>query len=491
MLWSFMGAKSPNQAPAGLDDLGLRPSRLLAAVVAGAGVPAATAWGTGGSPMLIGAVAAAGATTAGAILWAGFRYLHTTLVQPLQQMATAMDDLRTRGRAPRLIEAGAPLLHPMVRRFNQACQSIEQREQLSQANLMSVEVAFDRVHSVLQSLREGVIVVDVNGRVVMANRSARQVVHAEVGPIEGRQLVELVDGELQQAVRTGMARISAAEAEEIRSTDIGNGNRIFDLDIVQVQSTRPDHDFGKVVVLVDVTKNHEVNKLKDELLSSISHELRTPLTNMCSSSEILTTMDPSQEADWRDFVGILASESHRLKGLVDDVMLYSQIETGRTVWHRQPTDLVALVKEAAAKAQPTCERAGLTLNVHTDGTAVATIDRDRIGQVLARVLDNAVKFTPRGGSVLLQVTAHDDMVEVAVADSGPGIAPEHRQRVFERFSQIGDVMTDKPKGAGLGLAICQRTVDAMGGTMWCEDSPLGGAQFRFVLPGANAVVAAS
>ncbi|MBK8097355.1 MAG: PAS domain-containing protein [Planctomycetes bacterium] len=480
-----MGEKSPKQTRAGLDDLGVRKSRLLAAVAVGAGLPAAMAWGTGATPAMIGAVAAAGTVSAGAILLAGFRYLHGTLVQPLQLMATAMDDLRTRGRAPRLVEAGAPLLHPMLRRFNQACQSIEQREQLSQANLMSVEVAFDRVHSVLQSLREGVLVVDVNGRVVLANRSARQVVHADVGPIEGRPLVDLVEGDLQQAVRTGMERISAAEAEEIRSTDIANGKRIFDLNIVQVQSTRPDHDFGKVVVLVDVTKNHEVNKLKDDLLSSISHELRTPLTNMCSSSEILTTMDPSQEADWREFVGILATESHRLKDLVDDVMLYSQIETGRTEWRRDPTDVAALVTRSMAKARPACERAGLGLTVSADGRAIATIDGERIAEVLARVLDNAVKFTPRGGSVQVQVTAHDDLIEVAIADSGPGIAPEHRQRVFERFSQIGDVMTDKPKGAGLGLAICQRIVDAMGGTMWCEDSPLGGAQFRFVLPAAT------
>jgi signal transduction histidine kinase len=399
-------------------------------------------------------------------------------------MAAALEQLRSSGQAPRLSELGVPLLHPLLRRFNQACATVEERQHLSRANLMSVEVAFDRVHSVLQSLREGVVVVDDSGRVVLANRSARQVVRNDNGgAIEGRYLADLVDADLREALRDSMARIDARSAEEIKTTDIVYRERFYDLTLVQVQSTRPDHDFGKVMVLVDVTRNHELNKLKDDLLSSISHELRTPLTNMCSSSEILSQMDPSHEGEWREFVHILNAESHRLKSLVDDVMEYSQIETGRTHWTMEKVDLAQLVRNAITMMTPRAEQKSIQITLTSDGTDFqAAVDGYRITEVACRVIDNAIKFTPEGGRVHVALTAREDMVDVAVADSGIGIRPENWQKVFERFSQIGDIMTEKPKGAGLGLSICQRIVDAMGGTMWCEESPLGGAQMRFVLP---------
>lgn len=478
-----MGAVTPPPDMGSPKDLGFSRSRIAVSVLAAGGAPGAVALLLGIEPLLataVGAVAAGAAVLVGMAL---FRHLRRRVVAPLGAMTMALDQLHNSGHAQRVPEQGAPLLHPLLRRFNLACASVEEREHLSRANLMSVEVAFDRVHSVLQSLREGVVVVDDNGRVVLANRSARQVVRTEAGAIEGRYLTDLVDADLRDGIRDSMARIDSRSAEEIKTTDIVYRDRFYDLTLVQVHSTRPDHDFGKVVVLVDVTKNHELSKLKDDLLSSISHELRTPLTNMCSSSEILAQMDPRQEADWREFVHILNAESHRLKILVDDVMEYSQIETGRTHWTMEQVDLEQLLRNAMTMMTPRAEAKSIQISLTCDGEDFcAAIDGYRITEVACRVIDNAVKFTPDGGRVHVAMTARDDMLDVAVADSGVGIQPENWQKVFERFSQIGDIMTDKPKGAGLGLSICQRIVDAMGGTMWCEDSPLGGAQIRFVLP---------
>jgi signal transduction histidine kinase len=464
-------------------DLGFSPSRIAVSVLAAGGAPSALACALGIEPAfaaLIGLSAAASAVIAGALL---FRHLKKRVMAPLGAMTAALEQLRSSGQAPRLLEQGAPMMQPLLRRFNLAVATVEERQHLSRANLMSVEVAFDRVHSVLQSLREGVVVVDDNGRVVLANRSARQVVRNDSGAIEGRYLTDLLDADLREGIRDAMARIDARSAEEIKISDIVYRDRFFDLTLVQVQSTRPDHDFGKVVVLVDVTRNHELNKLKDDLLSSISHELRTPLTNMCSSSEILSGMDPRQESEWREFVHILNAESHRLKILVDDVMEYSQIETGRTHWTMDKVDVQQLVRNAVEMMTPRAEQKSIQITLTCDGEDFqAAIDGYRITEVACRVIDNAVKFTPDGGRVHIALTARDDMIDVAVADSGVGIQPENWQKVFERFSQIGDIMTEKPKGAGLGLSICQRIVDAMGGTMWCEESPLGGAQIRFVLP---------
>ena len=137
--------------------------------------------------------------------------------------------------------------------------------------------------------------------------------------VEAEPLLELVEGNLRQTIAEALQRVDGGKVGESHTPDIQHGARIFDLTIVQVQSNRPDQDFGKVVVLADVTRNHELNRLKDDLLSSISHELRTPLTNMCSSSEILTTLTPADEAEWREFAHMLNTESRRLKTLVDDM----------------------------------------------------------------------------------------------------------------------------------------------------------------------------
>ncbi len=480
-------ASPPASATAGTaSDLGLRPARTALGVLAAAATPAAVGLACGLSPLAAASVAGASA----AALLTAFRLclgaLRRDLVAPLQEVTQGLEQLRNRGQTSRLPEHGAPILQPLLRRFNLACTSVEEREQLSRANLMSVEVAFDRVHSVLQSLREGVLVVDVDGRVVLANRSARIVVRSDAGAIEGRYLTDLVDGDLKRSIDSAMAQVDGGDGEEVRSTDIVHGHRFFDLTVVQVQSTRPDHDFGKVIVLVDVTKNHELNRLKDDLISSISHELRTPLTNMCSSSEILTTMDPGQEADWREFAQILNVESHRLKSLVDDVMEYSQLETGNLQWNREPADVHQIASNAVAMTRAAATARNLQISIGREGDCrAASVDQQRLTEVICRVLDNAMKFTPAGGRIHVAISSRDELLDVTIADSGIGIAPEDRQRVFERFSQIGDIMTDKPKGAGLGLAICQRIIDAMGGTMWCEESPLGGAQVRFVLPHAE------
>jgi signal transduction histidine kinase len=279
-----------------------------------------------------------------------------------------------------------------------------------------------------------------------------------------------------------VARITAGHATEVQATGLEHGRRRSDLNVVAMQGSSDSRMTGMVASFTDVTRNHELARLRDDLLSSISHELRTPLTNLCSSSEILAQLDPAHEPDWRDFVHILHTESHRLKGLVDDVMSYRQAENSRRDWHIEPHDAERLARNAVKLTTSMVKKAAVRLDLQIDSSAAVSCDGPRILEVLVRLVDNACKFGRRGGHLRLHVAALDDRVEFAVADDGPGIELADRQRVFDRFVQVGDLLTNKPKGAGLGLSICQRIVDAMGGTIWCEDSPLGGIQVRFMLP---------
>ena len=468
--------------PVRLLDLGFGRGWLAGALAACVGAPAAVALQFGASWPAALTTAAVGAGALAAAIALGMRRLRRELLAPLEEITRAMDQLRNTGRPQRLLERGASVLQPIMRRFNLAVLAVEQRDRMSQANLMSVEAAFDRVHAVLQSLREIVIVIDPGGRIVLANRSARSLLKNGDQQLEGRELAELLADDLRVAFADGVARLESNAADEIRTADLPHQGRIYDLTMVQVQSNRADQDFGKVVVLADVTRNHEVNRLKDELLSSISHELRTPLTTMCSSSEILASLTATDENEWREFATVLNAESRRLKELVDDVMEYSQLETHRVEWRHEPVEVTALVRTAVDLMHGAAAKKNIELSCTLGPAATAMVDAQRLREALGRLLDNAIKFTPSSGKVHVQTSLHDELVDVAVGDSGVGIAAADRQRVFERFSQIGNVMTEKPAGTGLGLSITQRIIDALGGTIWCEESPLGGAQFRFVLP---------
>jgi len=414
-------------------DLGVSRSLLAGAAVTLASASSATALLLG-SP----AEAAIGAAAASlAIAFAVGRMLTRRMREPLRAPVAAllrtMDALRLGGSANDLPQDGAPLLQPLLRRFQLAQSAIENRSQKTVANLMQAEAAFDRVHAVLQSLREGVVVVDTQGRVVLMNRNARRALGVGERRVEAEPLLAMCAGELRAAIESGLARIDGERRIDVRIGDVPHEGRIYDLSVVQVQSNRPDQDYGKVLVLADVTQRHEINRLKDDLLSSISHELRTPLTNIISSSEILTTLAPTDEADWREFTDMLNGEARRLKALVDDIMEYGLLETGRAELRAERVEATELAQTAVAVLRTAAQQKRQTLTVEADAHATVEVDARRMREALCRILDNAVKFTPEGGHIRATVVSVGANVEIRVDDDGPGIPEADRERVFDRF----------------------------------------------------------
>ena len=408
--------------------------------------------------------------------------LHRAIVRPVARCVETLELLRDQREQKRLPEGGAPCMHELAQSINTAVAAVTKRDGTRTEDLQACESAFAWDHMVLESLRDAVIVLDAGGRVVSANASALGWFELHADGVRGRSAIDLLPGEPGKALGEAIGRITTAGASEVQTTGIEHGRRKLDLDVVSMQPGRAGRAAGIVASFADVTRTHELAQLRDDLLSSISHELRTPLTNLCSSSDILIQIDPAEESDWRDFVEILHSESHRLKNLVDDVMSYQQVENSRAEWHFEPHDAGELARTAEQLTSMMTRKAGIGFALEVASNAAMLCDGPRILEVLVRLVDNACKFGHRGGHVRLHVQAFEDRVEFALADDGPGILPADRQRVFERFVQVGDVLTDKPRGAGLGLSICQRIVDATGGTIWCEDSPLGGIQVRFMLP---------
>ncbi|HEX5052910.1 MAG TPA: histidine kinase dimerization/phospho-acceptor domain-containing protein, partial [Planctomycetota bacterium] len=196
------------------------------------------------------------------------------------------------------------------------------------------EASVERSRSVLEALGEGVLVVDDGGEIVLANPAARRAMHTPSQEPVGRLLWDVLTPELAKRAREAWQALRAEqsgdgdELPQIRYSSIPSRDNVFDLTAVEATSPRTGQDFGTVFLLVDSTRSHELQQLKDSFLSSVSHELRTPLTNVCAYAEILSSMLPGESAEWPEFVRVIHEEGLQLTRLVDGIFDFLQLESG-------------------------------------------------------------------------------------------------------------------------------------------------------------------
>jgi signal transduction histidine kinase len=225
-----------------------------------------------------------------------------------------------------------------------------------------------------------------------------------------------------------------------------------------------------------------VDEMKTNFLANFSHELRTPLTSIRSFSELLLEYEDDPEIQ-KEFLRIISTESERLTRLVNDVLDISRIEAGHMNWQMSSLDMRELLGDLGRTFGPLIRLARLTFETDIDQDLARVYgDRDRLNQVIANLLNNAMKFTRPGGTIVLRGETIDGEVHVSVADTGIGVAPEDQERIFEKFQQVGDTLTDKPRGTGLGLPICKDIVEHHQGRMWVASTPGVGSTFTVALP---------
>jgi Na+/proline symporter/signal transduction histidine kinase len=232
----------------------------------------------------------------------------------------------------------------------------------------------------------------------------------------------------------------------------------------------------------------ELDRLKDDFMSSVTHELRTPLTSIRAFSEILLDNPDMDVSERKNFLGIITAETARLTRLVNQVLDLAKIESGNADWQTSMLDLKEVIEQSIASTSQLYRDRGVVLGAMLpDGLPSLLADRDRLIQVMLNLLSNAVKFVaPGSGRVEVRMSAADGWVQVDVSDNGPGIAAANQAIIFERFRQGGDALIDKPEGTGLGLPISRQIIEHFGGKLWLTSEPGQGATFSFRLPVAAA-----
>jgi Na+/proline symporter/nitrogen-specific signal transduction histidine kinase len=234
----------------------------------------------------------------------------------------------------------------------------------------------------------------------------------------------------------------------------------------------------------------ELDRLKDDFMSTVTHELRTPLTSIRAFSEILLDNPGLAATDQERYLRIIVDETERLTRLINGVLDLAKLEAGRVEWHLAEVDLREVVGDSAAAAAQLFSDRGVGLDLRLPPALPAVCaDRDRIMQVMLNLLSNAAKFCAAGqGQVIVELRPGDGRVRVDVRDNGPGIRPEDREVIFDKFRQGVDPTTGRPQGTGLGLPISREIVGQLGGELWVESNLGRGATFSFTLPVATAPI---
>jgi signal transduction histidine kinase len=228
----------------------------------------------------------------------------------------------------------------------------------------------------------------------------------------------------------------------------------------------------------------ELDRLKDDFISTVTHELRTPLTSIRAFSEILHDNPGLEGAERQRYLSIVIRETERLTRLINQVLDLSKLESGNAEWNPADVDMREVVEEAAASTAQLFKDRNVTLETRLPrDVPPVTADRDRVMQVMLNLLSNAAKFcAQRNGRVVVSLTQHDEYLQTDVEDNGAGISDADQKVIFDKFRQVGDAMIAKPQGTGLGLSISRQIVQHLGGRLWVQSRAGEGARFSFTIP---------
>jgi len=344
--------------------------------------------------------------------------------------------------------------------------------------------ALAKNQAILDSTADGIVVFDTENRIIVANPAIADLLGRPIHRITGVTLDALMGEDVDPADRDQITQMLNDRENAYSGIQFRWGKKTFAASIAPVRDNS-GRVTGTVAVFRDFTREAEVERMKSTFISIASHELRTPLSAIIGYAEMLQTGIYGKLTDQqRSVVGRVVANTNQLLSLANNLLDRAQLEAGRLTLHIgtfSPTELVTSV-QGVMDVMAQAKRLRLTSHVAADVPATLTGDRQRLYQILTNLVGNAIKFTEEG-SVSVRLYMHDaDHWALAVTDTGPGIAPEAREYIFEAFRQADESITREYSGAGLGLSIAKQLVALMGGEIRLESEIGKGSTFTVILP---------
>jgi PAS domain S-box-containing protein len=333
----------------------------------------------------------------------------------------------------------------------------------------------DRSEAILAHIADGIVAIDRDGSIVLWNAMAEHITGVPAEEALGRRVAEVLQRELASSGR---------DAPGQREISILRGGKEVWLSLTEaVMLDAAGSVAGRIFAFRDVSSERVVEQMKSDFVATVSHELRTPLTSIYGFAETLLRGDVDfSESERGTFLSYIASESERLIRIADDLLNVARLETGMLGLNVTSTDVGDVVDDVVARLREQVDGRHTFAVEVPRGLVAVRADRDKLRQILANLVDNAVKFSPDGGLITVSARRRTDTAEVRVIDEGVGIARADQQRIFTKFFRAEAAADAGVQGAGLGLFLVRGLLAAMGGRIWVESKEGEGSSFVFELP---------
>ena len=348
---------------------------------------------------------------------------------------------------------------------------------IRERELLRQQLLNDRIIGVAA---DGIVAVDIEDRVVLCNRAAREILAVPAGAKTPERLHDLFhpDPSCPGDCPTLDALHQSDRSMHELTLDINAEERVIELAVRALDGP----EAGFVLVFHDVTDRARLARMKDRIVSVVSHEIRTPLTSIRGSLGLIDGGLMGQVSpEAKRMISIAVESSERLMRLINDLLDVERIESGRRTLNLSSTPMNVLLADAVTVMQPIADVRSVEIEFDAPPETVL-VDRDRILQVLTNLIQNAIKFSDPGSAIHLLGEKDSSHMTVTIRDEGHGIPASHIDAIFEPFHQVDISDSGPSSGSGLGLAICKEIVEAHGGTIWAERGIEQGAVFRFRIP---------
>lgn len=406
------------------------------------------------------------------------------LAKPLTELAERLHNLSQRRTHVRLERQHFAELDQVARAFNQMAEQLEGYEKLNVERLLYEK---NKIEAIIEGLEDGVVLIGPDGVVAHINEVAAILLGLDREEALGSPFDDLSSSHphylrIRDALRS-LARSAREEQRVEVQLHVRGRDHSYILKPVPLRHTEGT-SFGTLLILQDVTYLRDQDRARTNLVATLSHELRTPLTSVALSADLLSREGGELTARQGELVNTIVEECGRIKQLSDNLLNLARGEMASIALKRQPIDLARLIAEALGRFTLQAREKQIALDNRIEEMPVLVGDPVKLSWVISNLIGNALRYTPQGGRIVVTARRRDGGARLEVSDSGPGITPEARAYIFERFAQYGADGSQRG-AAGLGLAIVKEIVEAHGGRIYLESGE-SGSVFIVELPAARA-----
>ena len=346
----------------------------------------------------------------------------------------------------------------------------------------SLRLSEDKYRTLVEASPDGVLSIDGRGIITDCNTGLCRMLGDERKQLRGREARLLGTQKDLDAEPYYHAHLVRGEFMEVETEILRHDGQTLPVWAKLVRLAEPSTaDLQTIIYFRDIADRRKIDEMKDEFVGLVSHELRSPLTVIIGALHTAISEGPRlSQKETRQLLDDAAAEAEQLSHLVGNLLELSRAQSNRLILHVEPINMAKAVHKVIESVQRQSSRHEFVVDLPRKLPPVSA-DQLRLERVLYNLLENSVKYSPEGSEITVSAKRDAGHLVVSVSDQGPGISKEDQAKLFKPFQQLGNPMLDHTKGAGLGLLVCRRLVEAHGGRIWVESEPGHGASFRFTL----------